>query len=62
MSISNPASIPEPSDKTKDLQLQLDEAIAQRDDYKSKWQAALSTINDQEREINKLSDEISSDG
>ena len=36
MSISNPASIPEPSDKTKDLQLQLDEAIAQINDYKSK--------------------------
>ena len=36
MSISNPASVPEPSDKTKDLQLQLDEAIAQINDYKSK--------------------------
>jgi len=34
----------------------LDEDISEKVDYKSKWQAALSTINDQEREINKLSD------
>ena len=33
ISISNPDSFSEPSLKTKDLQLQLDEAISQRDDY-----------------------------
>ena len=56
MSISNPASVSEPSDKMKDHQIQLDEIIVERDDYKSKWQAALSTIHDKDREINKLSD------
>ena len=62
ISISNPAYISEPSDKIKDIQLQLDEANSQIDYLKSQLQAALSLKEDKDKEINKLLDERTYEG
>ena len=69
ISIKNPAPISEPSDKIKDLHIQLDETTSQRneyksqiDDLKSQLQAALSSKEDKDKEILKLLEERTYEG
>ena len=69
ISIKNPAQISEPSDKIKELQLQLNEAIfkgneykTERDDFKSQLKAAVSSKEDKDKEILKLLEERTYEG